>query len=245
MKSKKAQIDTSHFSAIGKRYYQEDRYVLSTGNFGWLLAIMDGHNGDKTAGYCHEHLLEIFFATYSLIDTIKTLNEQTKNFESGSTISVVHIPNDASVANVAVLGDSPIIIKIKDGSIFVSPEHNVRTNLLEREAAIKRGGIYEEGYIFDDRLHYGLQMSRALGDSFLDSILNREPEVYEVELGPESFVAVFSDGVIDPGHKDSKTQIDRLIKLIENGANAQKLVDDALKRKTKDNATAVIWRRIK
>lgn len=244
MKSDKIKIETSCCSAIGGRNYQEDCYVLSsTKNFGWLLAVMDGHSGNETANYCRDHIGEIFLKTKSLIETVKLLNQQTQHFESGSTLSIVHIPKNALTANIAILGDSPVIVKGKNGTISVSPEHNVRTNLAEREAVIKRGGVYQDGYIFDERRNYGLQMSRALGDSALSSILSREADIYSIELGPESFIIVVSDGVIDPAHENSIVPIDRIAKLIENGADAKKIVDDALARKTGDNATAVVWRR--
>ncbi len=242
---KKIGVECTSASVIGKRSYQEDKYVLSAGDYGWLIAIMDGHNGAQTSIYCCDNLVETFSKTNSLFETVRILNDKTKNFESGSTLSIVHIPKDAQVANVAILGDSPVIIRSKNGVINISPEHNVRTNLLEREAAIKRGGVYSAGHIYDDRLQYGLQMSRALGDSYLDNILNREPDVYTIELAEESFVIAVSDGVIDPGHENSKMQIDRIVKLVEQGADAKKLVEDALARQTKDNATAIVWQRKK
>lgn len=243
MKLNKIRVDSSYFSAIGGRDYQEDRYVLSTGNYGWLLAIMDGHAGDQTAIYCHQNLIEAFRKTNSLIGAIKLLHKKTKTFESGCTISAVHIPPDAKIAHVAVLGDSPVIIKMEDNNINVGPEHNARTNLVDRQKATSKGAYYSDGYIW--LRDYGMQLTRSLGDRMFRKVYNDEPEVFWVKLGKESFVIVASDGVIDPGHGDSKTQIDRMVKLVENGADAKKLVEDALARETKDNATAIVWRKIK
>lgn len=244
----KTSVKCSFASAIGERNYQEDRYVLYTDENGWLLGTMDGHNGEETAEFCHINVVEIFKKVLkselekNLLRTIVlALHEKTKNFESGSTISLVFIPKSAKRAHVAILGDSPVVIKNNEGVINISPEHNARTNISERECAKAKGADYDQGYIWvGDR---GPQMTRSLGDRVLRSVLNDEPEIYEVELGPESFVMVVSDGVIDPGHKNSKIQIEHLVKLVENGDDAQKIVDDAVSRRTRDNATAVLWKK--
>lgn len=242
MKSDQITADVSYFSAIGMRNYQEDRFMFSVEDYGWLLAVADGHLGDRTVIFCQEYLTQVFRATNSLIDTFHILHEQTKNFESGSTLSVVHIPKHASFAHVAILGDSPIIIKTKDGSINISPEHNARTNLSERQYAVLKGAHYADGYIWVENAG-GHQLTRSLGDHAFRSVFNDEPEIYLIELGPESFVIVTSDGVSDPGHENAKKQIERISKMVENGADAKTLVDDALARKTMDNATAIVWKR--
>lgn len=242
MKSDQITADVSYFSAIGMRNYQEDRFIFSSEDYGWLLAVADGHMGDKTVSFCHQYLTQIFRATNSLIDTVHILHEQTKNFESGSTLSAVHIPKNASVAHVAVLGDSPVIIKGRDGIINISPEHNVRTNLSERQYAVSKGAHYADGHIWVENAG-GHQLTRSLGDRSFRSVFNDEPEIYSIELGPESFVIVASDGVIDPGHGNTKALIEKISKMVENEAGAKTIVDDALVRQTRDNATAIVWRR--
>lgn len=74
------------------------------------------------------------------------------------------------------------------------------------------------------------------------SFLSRQPDVYSVDLGPHSFVIVASDGVLDPFHKDTPSQEKRLAEMVAKGADAKALVEDALVRKTGDNATALVYR---
>ena len=238
-------------SEKGQRRYQEDRCVaFDTSAGAEVLAVLDGHCGSMTAEFCKHHIEKIFKDSLDLLKdekralelTVLELARRTLDFDEGSTISMVCIPNGFDIAHVAILGDSPVIIRSRGGAINVSPEHNVQTNVAEREAAIKRGGIYSDGYIWDDRFDYGLQLSRALGDVHLDKILNREPELYSVDLDYESFIIVASDGVVDPEHGDSKEQIAILAAMVEKGAVAQDLVNDALNRETKDNVTAIVWR---
>lgn len=246
----------------GSRPYQEDRFVVIRRDTkevkGWLLGVMDGHGGAEVSEFCEKHIEHYFkilltkpvMMTDVLRELIHMLNHKLKHMNSGSTVSLVYIHEandrgDAARAFVAILGDSPVMIRSKSEDLVMSMEHNARTNLAEREAAIQRGAVYSGGYIWDDPysdMRSGLQLTRALGDSALDKFLNREPEVYSVDLGPESFVAVMSDGVVDPGHGDQKAITDHLASIISNGGTAADLVNDALKRRTGDNVTVVLWK---
>lgn len=243
-------IVTSH-TDVGARNYQEDRFVVQEFDEGYLLAVMDGHGGDQVVEFIANNLVGVFGETtinssYSgrLQEIFSKLNLDTRSMHSGSTLSLVFLPNNEERAYVAVLGDSPVIIRTGEGEIFVSPEHNARSNLEERAAAEARGAVFDRGYLYTSDMRAGLQMSRALGNSELDSFLSREPEICIVELGEKSFVLVGSDGLFDPGHKDTSVQIERLIAMIENdGADAKTLVEDALARDTRDNVTAIVFQK--
>jgi len=56
-----------------------------------------------------------------------------------------------------------------------------------------------------------------------------------------------SDGVVDPGHnnKNGEAIPGYLASIISNGGTATDLVNDALKRQTGDNVTAVLWKQPK
>ena len=241
-------------SEKGEKRYQEDRCVVETLRLGDLrlqmLAIMDGHSGSEVAELVKNILPRIvedsFLQTGAdiprlLQNAISTIDEHTRYNYSGSTLSMVVIPDNESKAYVAVLGDSPVIILDKEGKAVTSPDHNIRTNLVERNEAIKRGATTNGRYIYDQKSGNGIQMSRALGDASMDSILNRTPEIYEVNLNEDSFIIVATDGVFDPGH-DSEFDVHRVIEAVDGGAEAKDLVKDALERQTGDNATAVVWR---
>lgn len=237
---------TSH-TDIGARGYQEDRFVVHEFDEGYLLAIMDGHGGERVAQFIKDNLLKIFSETAKessyfdrLQETFSKLSLATRNMHSGSTLSLVFIPNDEKRAYVAVLGDSPIVIRSRESEIFVSPEHNARSNPEERIAAEARGAVFSEGYLWTKDMRAGSQMSRALGDLELDSFLNREPQIFTVDLNIKSFVLVASDGLFDPAHEETEIQIERLIKMIEEDLDAEELVEDALTRKTGDNVTAIV-----
>ena len=149
--------------------------------------------------------------------------------------------------HVAILGDSPVIVQNRNQNPWVSPEHNVITNEKEREAAVKRGAIYKFPYIHDAEDYarasgvcWGVQMSRAFGDYSLYRVLNRKPEILSVPIAPGTIVIVATDGVLDPSHSDASAHINRLLRKVACGSGAKALVNDALKRETGDNATAIV-----
>ncbi len=245
-------------TSIGRRDYQEDRFFYEKFDLGYLMAIFDGHGGKEVAEVASKNLLNFFSQEH---DNLKTkgqvdykillksvtsrLSRSVEEYSSGSTMSLVFISrSEENAAYVAVLGDSPIVISNLDGNLFIGPEHNVRSNLIERKLAKKRGGFYSGGYIWNEETGSGLQMSRALGDvDKFGHILSRQPEIMRVDIGKDSIILVGSDGLFDPKHTtNSREEAKRFIAMIRGGAEAKDLVDDALARETGDNVTAIVFR---
>lgn len=233
----------------GSRSHQQDRDIIYPSPDGnkHLLAIMDGHSGSEAAEFCQKNIPRLWLFSQikdggeaALKRLIERLNEETREMSSGSTISVVYVSEGQNMAWVAVLGDSPVIIVDKNGHINISPDHNARSNIQEREWAIDRGGKYEDGYIWYGGR--GLQLTRALGDVHLTKILNRRPEIYFVELGPDSVIVVASDGLIDPFHQKSREESKLVAELAKKGSGAQELINWRIKEGIHDNATAIVWR---
>lgn len=244
-------------SSIGLREYQEDfcsfgeldlkNLPNGKGNF---ISVFDGHDGPDTAKKASESVLNIFGKSMisakgdvseALKETVKALVLLTSMDKSGSTLSLAYVPSSKNAAHVAVLGDSPVIVLDKHNEIILSPEHNARSNLEERNHAIMKGAAFRMGYLFSSEGN-GLQLSRALGNKHLSDFLGKNPEIYSVPLGEKSFVVVGSDGLFDPHHVNTLHQCKRIVELVQGGAAAKDLVLDALLRCTKDNATALVWR---
>jgi len=244
----------THATAQGVRDHQEDRLKIDANNDGILIAIFDGHHGHSTSQFCEHNLLKAFNfvannpAYPSIEDKMKGvfqfLVDLTSGFESGSTGSIVFIPNSLDRALVGVLGDSPVIIKASNGDYWHSPEHNVSNNPQE-VLRVKKGGcqVYN-GYVFPPTSGFtttGFQLTRAFGDSAYSEVLLREPEIFEIPLGLGSFVLVGSDGLFDPSHK-SNDSYHLITNLIEKGATAGNLVKHALDIPTMDNVSAILVR---
>jgi len=233
----------------GPRGYQEDRsfykYIEYPQGRGWLLAVMDGHGGALVADLCVKEIEHLFTlqnmetVEEALRSLVSALNEKTSRSYVGSTLSVACILEDRKEVSIAVLGDSPVVVLGSNGKLHVSPEHNVRSNMKEREAVEKRGGVYEGGYIWTKYRDHGLQMSRALGDAYLEGILSRDPEIYTI-TDPQ-WILVASDGLIDPGHNQSEELFSEIGEYAKKNATADDLMKWAVSRELRDNATAIVW----
>jgi serine/threonine protein phosphatase PrpC len=234
-------------TAKGKRSYQEDRHFHLTTATGTYVGVFDGHGGAECSDYCARRLLQILPETPQVGAALAILNTEVRGYHSGSTASIAFINSDEKTVETAVLGDSPIVVKRSNGSIWASPEHNVRTNKAEAKAAQERGGFVNGGYLFASYSSAGLQMSRALGDAALDRVLLREPEQNIHSINNGGFILVMSDGAVDPAHNYGVTPVDPIadpiadiVSLIDRGADAQGIVDRALAIPTGDNVTAIL-----
>jgi serine/threonine protein phosphatase PrpC len=241
------QIRYTHATTQGRREYQEDRFGVEKFTTGTLIWVADGHGGEEASQYVHDHIRTVWRSKdnddrkQQIKWVFENLNLNTREMEAGTTLSLAFITKD--LIYVAVLGDSPVIIRTGTTS-FIGPDHNARSNKAERIMAEERGGIYANGYIWNDTgdLGKGLQMTRALGDVDLAKILNREPEISVLPFGQEGdFTLVATDGVLDPSHYDAN-EVEVISGLIEKGDEAYDLVSRAVKIPTNDNATAILAR---
>lgn len=239
----------------GPRISQEDRGfckrieryepIVSQGFCGWLLAVMDGHGGPSVAELCANEIGDLFMlqdadhTEEALLNLVAVLNAKTAHSHEGSTLSVACVIEDCDKVSIAVLGDSPVIVLDGKGKLHVSPEHNTRSNGVEREAAEKRGGVCKDGYLYKKDGDRGLQLSRALGDAYLEGVISREPEIYTLE-SPQ-WILIASDGLLDPAHYESPMPIKEIERLAERHASAKEVMQWATYRELRDNATALVW----
>lgn len=237
----------------GTRFYQEDRFSVirheTQKEKGWLLAVMDGHGGAEVARYCEENIESKFKPLISdpqlmITDVLRQLIEvfvkETRGMDAGSTISLVYISETSERAFVAILGDSLVIVKNAHG-LWISPEHNIRVNQADKKIVLSKGAFSDGYYMSASKLGQGLQLTRSLGDASFDRFLIREPEIFSCfNLNKDSFIIVASDGLLDPSHNDRN--VESLRNIVEKGGTAYDLVNDAIRRKTGDNVTAVLWK---
>lgn len=230
--------------AQGNRDHQEDCFGIESFFAGTLVWVADGHGGDEASNTVKSWVIQKWILhdnpnpEIQIREFYQDMNLHTDEMEAGTTLSLVYIPKKARLIYVAVLGDSPVLVK-SGNEHFVGPDHNARTNVEEREAAILRGAFYDGGYVCSHYNGPGLQMTRALGDHGL-TFLNREPEIRSLPFGDYGdWVLVASDGVLDPAHHNKG---DVVAGLINSGAEAPELVTRAIRVPTNDNATAILVR---
>ena len=236
--------------ARGPRGSQEDRSVVVSLRDGYLLAVFDGHNGNSVSDFCAKRLPGLALQVwkdcqtnndeyYYLRTIIQTLVSETATCVSGSTVSLAHVIESRGRVDVAVLGDSPVVVRSGVGSCWVSNEHNVRSNVKDRQFLESLGATIDHGYLCvecDGYFDKCLQLTRALGDSDFNAYLLREPECASCDLGDESIVALMSDGVYDQRVVRRPADLSSI-----SIDNASIIVDGALQRGTHDNVTAIVW----
>ncbi len=240
------------WQARGPRPHQEDRWVAERVGeaAGWLLAVFDGHGGAVAADLCAEAAAAAFAppgpggADQTLRDLVAGFEALTRGLASGTTASVAWVDEARGVATVAVVGDSPVLAVDRAGRAVRAPEHNARSNLGERAAALERGGSYEAGYLFHPGTGFGLQMARSLGDAGMGEVVSRIPDLITVTLGPGSVLVLATDGVLDPSHQGVDARAAELLALRhrEEGFAAAAVGAWAEARGLQDNATVVVWR---
>ena len=236
----------------GERTVQEDRIlyrpVSGKTYSGHLLATMDGHGGSEAAEICFRYISSNSFkptsvhqASNEMRKLFAELHGLTKHLNGGTTVSIACVFESHDAVLCAVLGDSPIFVLNDDGDLHRSPEHNVRSNRWEKRAACARGGSVNGGYLTCPGGHQ-LQMSRALGNQRLDSVLSREPQTYWVRK--PRWILVGSDGILDSGHEsDPRVLPRRFLGLCADRASAKRIINWVKRpgHKVDDNASAVVW----
>lgn len=236
---------------LGDRDGQEDRYCLCPirrkNIEGHLLAVFDGHSGKNTAHYCRAYLPE-YFQPQNVVDVpdalfraIQRLSKETCENESGTTLSAVCILESHDIAVAVVLGDSPVVIRRKDGSVWTGTLHNVWTNEYERREATARGAHYCANYISVTAGGPGLQLSRALGDAPFRNILSDTPEINVIES--PAAVLIASDGIFNETYSDEDT-MQELGKQLSEFEDANAILNWRLHlgEKLRDNTTIVLWK---
>ncbi len=241
-------------SVIGTRTAQEDRcyanILAAQDERIAVLAVCDGHGGnmvaDEARKFIEQKIPELFLPrTHDPVATMyhffrELITATNKLPWSGSTITVCVVIKSLDCAVLGVMGDSPALIIDKDGNQHVGPNHNVRTNLTEREAGILRGGCYEGSYLW--WRESGLQMSRALGDLHMGNVLLREPEIITV-AHPRKIVLA-SDGIEDHHVVDMLPQgIAGLQLFADTPLPGAETLDTMLRNaKPRDNLSVIIWK---
>ncbi len=71
------------------------------------------------------------------------LGEMTKDMQSGSTLSIVIVPDNEQRAYAAVIGDSPVIILDANEGLNLSPDHNARSNTISTWESLWRVTDYK------------------------------------------------------------------------------------------------------
>lgn len=188
---------------VGKRLYQEDRYIVKQQKDYIITAIFDGHGGSICSEYLKNNFINKFDLFYkansknigkSLIESFEYFNKLIieKKISCGSTANVLVIEKSSCNYFVCNLGDSRTIIHYTNGNIIQpSPDHKV-TNIKEQQAIKKRGGKIVNG-----RVSGILNLSRAFGNYNISKYISSKPDVFLGCYNNFDFMIQASDGLFD------------------------------------------------
>lgn len=240
---------TSHSQSGGK---DQDRFFVEKNpqaSRDYLVGIFDGHGkSDEVVEHCRSGFLSRLVSANPpqmlkyLREIFETIAEEiaTLRLKGGSTAAVAYLGADG-VVEIGILGDSMVVANKGDRGLFVSPQHNVRSNYKEREAAINRGGVFSGAYIRDPSTGHGLQLGRACGDLDMGRIISHVPEILKFNVSEGDWVVVTSDGVLEAGSSDYRQEQRKLVQMVDEGAEAEDLVK-YFQPRTHDDATAIVCR---
>lgn len=217
--------------------------------------VFDGHGGKDAAQFVKDKLLkfiveDVAFSTAveeamcrAFLHTDTTFAEvcsMDHGLSSGTTaLTVLVLGRRILVANV---GDCRAVLCRRGKAVEMSRDHKPSC-LVERNRVEALGGFVDDGY-----LNGQLGVARALGDwhlkglKGLDCPLSAEPEVKQAILSEEDeFMIIGSDGLWDVF--SSQNAVDFARKKLQQHNDPEKcsheLVDEALRRDTRDNLTVV------
>jgi len=160
--------DISIYQALGRRPEQQDRYLASRLQDGYLLMVADGHSGTKTVSLIASRVTEIFSKERDALlrkqpesdswglpaakeriairRTIHKLIRLTQREPSGSTITLAFLqfgtrPSDHQLllrTHVGQMGDSVFAISSRPGTLAMSPLHSVAYNNKDVESIMRQ-----------------------------------------------------------------------------------------------------------
>lgn len=253
----------------GRRKTMEDALFFKEIKQGTLAGVFDGHGGDKVALFaCDAFQARFADALENTRDdnprqAFETLfyeiNEEIlKNSEfkdMGSTAVLSFIEKDTGFIYTATLGDSESTIYRKKKAI---PLSCVRDWAHPKEAkrayeALSTMGDYEHVKKWPQATnpkhlrfpfpHYGVNVSRALGDKWVATINDKpgviaKPKITMCKLHPGDRVVLACDGLKD--YVDER-EMNQLMNSKQSGSLAETLVAFAInEKKSQDNVSVIV-----
>ncbi|TVU38900.1 hypothetical protein EJB05_12295, partial [Eragrostis curvula] len=238
---------------------------LEDGNEVGLFAVFDGHSGADVATYLREHLfdnilnepdfwtdtMEAIRRAYHRTDR-KVLKKKAsgdagedeeegdgkRRLRGGSTAVTVILINGETLV-VANVGDSRAVLCAAGGKARqLSVDHEP---LRERSAIESRGGFVTEIHGDVPRVDASLAMARAFGDRSLKEHISSDPDAAIEDVGDGAeLVVLASDGLWKV--MSNQEAVDEVRETRDARKAAVRLVDEAVRRGSKDDISCVVVR---
>eukprot|EP00591_Stephanopyxis_turris_P012911 CAMPEP_0195518858 /NCGR_PEP_ID=MMETSP0794_2-20130614/13806_1 /TAXON_ID=515487 /ORGANISM="Stephanopyxis turris, Strain CCMP 815" /LENGTH=257 /DNA_ID=CAMNT_0040647887 /DNA_START=143 /DNA_END=916 /DNA_ORIENTATION=+ len=216
-----------------------------------FFGVYDGHGGrgivDFVAEHYHQNFLQElnFDGERSVADCVTSAylitdiqSRKAGLMSSGSTAVTAFLQhkNGRRFLHVANVGDARAVLSHKGKAVRLTYDHKA-TDPKEQKRIEEAGGFVLRGRVLGI-----LAVARSFGDHGLKQFVSARPHITITEVTPEhDFIALCCDGVFDVMEDDDVVEFIR--ENSKNGPNpkiSQMLVEEALKRRSTDNITALV-----
>lgn len=229
-----------------------------------FYAVFDGHGGSEAATYIKNNATRLFFEEADLPESSEIndtfLGELQNSHRRSFLLADQALADDIAVDQscgttaltalilgqhlvVANAGDCRAVLCRKGVSVQMSQDH--RPNYLPEQKRVEElGGYVELGYLNGE-----LAVTRALGDWYMKlpfgstSPLTAEPDIKQIMLTEEDeFLIIGCDGIWDViSNQEAVSIVRRGLRSHDDPQKcARELVNQALRRDTSDNLTAIV-----
>lgn len=251
--------------AQGRRMQMEDRHFYIEEEKGFLVGVLDGHNGIQVANYaayrfleqffllltqCNGNVHQAFFSCFQLIQE-EVERDHPEWDQVGCTAVISYLEKETNYLYTATLGDSEANIYRPFKKSYRSiPLSCIRNWSTKRDFASAKAALGVElprkknpkdmrHPSFGESVHsgFGLNVSRALGDVAYKGVIHL-PKITATTLLPGDVLLLSCDGLKD---FVLEKEIVQIIKLHQGKEGlVQALIDHAIfVKKSTDNVTAL------
>ncbi|KAK4290965.1 hypothetical protein Pmani_036182 [Petrolisthes manimaculis] len=206
--------DVGTSSIMGKRPYQEDRYVVETlSNNILCVGVFDGHGGNECSQYCYTHLKSVLSEELTRHHDLQTVLHNTfhtlhtrythwvhtykQGYRSGTTACVSLLRGGVELA-LAHVGDSRAILCRSGGQPVNLTADHCPSLIAEKNRIVSSGGTVTTDNIGRHLVNDTLSMSRSLGDLHLKPygvIPLPDTRTLRVKHGKDAFLLHITDGI--------------------------------------------------
>ncbi len=237
-------------------------HLSTLGEDAFFCAVYDGHAGALCAEFCRlqlhlnmirqhrnkewpEAIRAAFFETDQQFREIA----RVRRLRDGTTATVLLIEN--STLYHANVGDGEGFLRWKSGKIEpVTKAHkaNDPSEIARMQEVEKRKekrvllNLGAGGMAVSDPEGNYMRVSRSIGDPSYDTdIVTCDPEVGKIQLSPEAeFVVIASDGIWDVIKFEEASEMLATLSAPSQVKAAEMLVDEAIRRGSMDNCSAIV-----
>ena len=219
-----------------------------------LFGIYDGHGGTEVSNFLQKNIPKIYLDKKNIFPFSKNFHikvfgelqkkilENKAGFYSGSTciICIFYKKNNNLYMNVLNLGDCRLVILYNNDKFNTLTVDHKPDEVNEKIRITKMGGVIKE----DDEGTYrigDLAVSRAFGDGDNAPYISQVPDIYYKKITPNTkYIVMACDGLWDVINNEELHSLIKKFKENDSKNLAISLVNEALKRKSGDNISAIV-----